>query len=98
LFRAFKAVKDTEFLCYIKQKESDYEDGDLEDLTPERLMSLAKNKYKLLTDKGVWNAPSEEEEKIIPLQSEINALKGKDKRESKDGKAVTGGPKGQHKK
>mmetsp|Transcript_8639 Transcript_8639/g.17704 ORF Transcript_8639/g.17704 Transcript_8639/m.17704 type:complete len:97 (-) Transcript_8639:3298-3588(-) len=87
LFRAYKTVKDKEFLRYIKQKEqSDYEDGDIKDLTPQKLMSLAKNKYnKLLTDKGVWNAPSEEEEKIIALQTEVNALKGKGKQENKDG-------------
>ncbi len=86
LFGAYKTEKDKEFLWYIKQKESDYEDGDLADLAPQRLISLAKYKFQLLTEKGVWNAPSGEEEKIIALQSELNALKNQGKSNAKQGK------------
>ena len=40
-------------------------------------MKLANNKFKLLKERGTWNAPSEEEEKILALQVEINNLKKK---------------------
>ena len=39
----------------------------------------ADNKFKLLKESGNWNAPSEQEEKILALQSEIKILKKKSK-------------------
>jgi hypothetical protein len=41
----------------------------------ESLMEQADNKFKLLKEGGIWNAPSEQEEKILALQSEIKHLK-----------------------
>ena len=40
-------------------------------------MTLSSNKFKLLVEAGAWNAPSNEEEKIIALQSQINKLQAK---------------------
>jgi hypothetical protein len=37
-------------------------------------MTLAKNRYEVLVEKGIWNAPSAEEEKIMALESTIKRL------------------------
>ena len=86
LFRAYRTVKDKQFLRYIEQKESDYEEGILE-LTPTKLMLLAENKFKTLKEKSQWQAPSEEEEKIVALEAEVKALRNqtKPKRDNKGG-------------
>ena len=84
LFRAYKTVKDNEFIRYITQKESDYEENDI-DMSAERLMHLAENKYKTLVEKGQWRAPSAEEEKIVALQSELQTLKNKRKKDNGGG-------------
>ena len=44
LFRAYKATSDKEFVRYIKDKETSYEDGT--DMTSTQLMNMAKNRYK----------------------------------------------------
>ena len=38
-------------------------------------MQLAANKYKKSKTLGTWEAPSDEEEKIIALQAELKQLK-----------------------
>lgn len=74
LFKAYKTVKDDEFLTYIKAKESDWHEGEME-LTAEKLMLLAKNKFQLLKDQKKWQAPSAAEEKIIALEARLAAIK-----------------------
>ena len=76
IFKAYKTVKDTEFQRYIMQKESNYEEGDI-NLTAERLMMLAENKYKTLVDKKQWRTPTADKEQIVALQSQLNSLKQK---------------------
>ena len=56
LFKACKAVRDQEFVQYIKDKESWYEEGHA--LSVDRIMDLAQEKYKILVDKDEWEAPS----------------------------------------
>ena len=49
-------------------------------MTPNELMHLAANKFKVLSESGKWNAPSKEEEKTISLEARISKyIKGKDK-------------------
>jgi hypothetical protein len=62
LFRAYKSVLDKEFIRYIKDKETDYEDG--EDVTASQLMTKAKNRYKTMMQNGEWNSTTEDEAKI----------------------------------
>eukprot|EP00978_Attheya_sp_CCMP212_P006227 scaffold14068_cov32-Attheya_sp.AAC.2 len=38
-------------------------------------MSLANSKYKTLKQKGEWNAPTAEEEKILALEAEMSQMK-----------------------
>jgi hypothetical protein len=76
LFRAYQTVPDKDFADYIKQKKSKMEDGE-EDYTPQQLMQLAINKYKLITDQQKWLSKSDEEEQIIALMAELKDLKKK---------------------
>ncbi len=73
LFKGYKAAFDRHFIAYIEKKEEDYEDGSLS-ITPQQLMTLAKNRYEVLVEKGLWNAPSAEEEKILALKATVKRL------------------------
>ena len=72
LFKGYQAASDKVFVSYIGRKLEKYEEG--EDITSETLMQLGDNKYKLLKEGGLWNAPSDEEEKILALQTEVKKL------------------------
>ena len=89
LFKAYKAVKDCNFVAYIKKKEDQYEEG--EDIEVDMLMLQASNKYKTMVQVGTWNAPSPEEEKILALQAQVQKLKSQKeqkepKKQNKDSK------------
>ena len=81
LFKGYQAATDKTFVDYIGRKLEKYEEG--EDVTSDALMEQADNKFKLLKESGNWNAPSEQEEKILALQSEIKNLKKKSTRDPK---------------
>ena len=44
-------------------------------MTPERLMILAENKYKILIERGKWVEKSRKEKKIIALESQIQSMR-----------------------
>ena len=69
LFIGYKAASDKKFVKYIEHKEEAYEDG--ENMTPMRLMHLARNKYKTRKDRLIWKAPMEEDKKIIALEAKL---------------------------
>jgi hypothetical protein len=73
LFKGYQAATDKTFVEYIGRKLERYEEGEM--VTPDALMEQADNKFKLLKEGGIWNAPSEQEEKILALQSELKNLK-----------------------
>ena len=73
LFKGYSACTDKEFIDYIRRKEDSFEEGAM--ITPDQLMKYADEKYKSLLQKGIWNAPDANEEKILALQVEINKLK-----------------------
>ena len=81
LFKAYSTVKDKDFAKYITNKEDDYEEGS-SDLTPIELMNYAKTKYSILKEKGTWNAPSEEETKILALEAKLKVLERKKKQKT----------------
>ena len=72
LFKGYQAASDKVFVSYIGRKLEKYEEG--ENITSETLMQLGNNKFKLLKEGGLWNAPSDEEEKILALQTEVKKL------------------------
>jgi hypothetical protein len=69
LFKGYQAASDKIFVNYIGRKLERYKEG--EDISADELMRLGDNKFKLLTKGGLWNAPSQEEEKILALQAKI---------------------------
>ena len=75
LFKGYSTCSDREFIKFIKRKEDSFEEG--KEITPDQLMKHADEKYKTLLQKGLWNAPDANEEKILALQVEINKLKSK---------------------
>jgi hypothetical protein len=72
LFKGYNAVNDKVFVSYIGRKLEKCEEG--ETITSEMLMQLGNNKFKLLKEGGIWNAPSVEEEQILALQTEVKKL------------------------
>jgi hypothetical protein len=80
IFKAYKAVRDQDFVKYIEQKESDYEDGST--LSHKSLMTMAENKFKNLVQKKKWCAPSELQNEIVALRAELQ--KSKKERQKKD--------------
>jgi hypothetical protein len=102
LFKGYKAASDREFVWYIKMKESEHDEGTT--MIPQRLMQLALNKYKTLTEAGEWNAPSEDTARIIaleartqkrnPAKSGSKDKKGKTKTSEKQSKATGKGREG----
>jgi hypothetical protein len=86
LFKAYKAVSDAEFTDYIRYHETKYDDG--ETITSERLMHLALNKYKMRVEKGLWNAPTEDQQKIIALEAQLEKIiKARGKQQAGSGKS-----------
>jgi hypothetical protein len=81
IFNAYKSVKDETFIKYVVEKESAYEEG--KDYTPTQLMTLAESKYKILVDKGTWQALSPEQQKIVALEAEMKGLKKKTRQPAK---------------
>jgi hypothetical protein len=79
LFKGYGAATDKVFVEYISRKLEKYEEG--EDTTPDALMEQANSKYKLMKEQNTWNAPSEQEEKILALMTEVKNLKRFKKKE-----------------
>ena len=71
LFNGYFAASDRAFVTYIQDKQDKYNEG--QPLRPQLLMQLALNKYNTLVEAGKWNAPSDEEAKIIALQAALEA-------------------------
>jgi S-adenosylmethionine/arginine decarboxylase-like enzyme len=91
LFKGYKAAQDTAFVKYIEKKEEEYEEG--EDTLPHILMNQAANKFKTRKLKGIWMAPTPEDEQILELTAEVDKLKkSKTKTPSLKDKASTRPP------
>ena len=82
LFKGYLAATDKSFVAYIDKKLELYEEGS--DISPDQLMLWARQKYDLLREKGTWNAPTEEEEKIIALEAQVKKMEKQIKEKSKE--------------
>ena len=60
---------------YIFDLQTRYEDG--ENINAEMLMERAAQKYKNMSTRGIWEAASPEDEKLLALTTTIEALKAK---------------------
>ena len=67
MFKGYLACLDKEFIAYIRRKQENYEEGNE--------MGLAGTKFKIPKEKGTWNAPPPEEEKILALEGQVKSLK-----------------------
>ena len=91
LFQAYAACSDQQFVKHIADVQSQWEDNE-KPLTEVQLMEKALKKYRLLKDRGVWEAPTAQDAKIIALEAKIHKLtnggrsKRKGDKDSKDGK------------
>jgi hypothetical protein len=85
LFKGYQAASDKTFVEYIGRKLEKYEEGDA--TTADHLMEQADNKFKLLKLHNKWNAPSQEEEKILALEARVKKLTNQS---HKDGKKLKG--------
>ena len=83
LFKGYMACSDSEFVSYMKRKLDYFEEGN--SMEPDNLMKNAAEKYKTLLQKGLWNAPDANEEKILALRAEINKLKKSGQKGGKGG-------------
>ena len=90
LFRAYKSAPDKNFRRYIAAKEDDYDEG--YNITPEQLMQRVSNKYRTLVEDKIWNAPSQDEKKILALQARIDRMTTSDSRNRQDRTGEGGGP------
>ena len=73
LFKGYMAASDKEFAKYIRLKKDEYDEG--KDISEERLMKLALNKYTNMKRDGDWNAPSAEQKQIVALRASLDEMK-----------------------
>jgi hypothetical protein len=87
LFKGYLSASDKVFVYYIGcRKLKKYEEGD--PTTADGLMEQADNKFKLLKVHNKWNAPSQEEEKILALEARVCVEKGKNQKSEGAGGAA----------
>jgi hypothetical protein len=89
LFKAYHVVGGSEFSRYMKNKRDAYDDG--EDVQTDPLMSVALAKSQSLIEYGVWNMMYPDQEILVALLSEVNMMKERKLKLSKD---TQGGRKG----
>jgi hypothetical protein len=75
LVKEYAACSDKTFVRYIADKQEDYEEG--KNMYATELMILAENKFKILKTTEIWEAPSDEETKLITLEARFAELKKK---------------------
>ena len=90
LFKGYKVAADHEFIKYIRTREDRYLEGDT-GLTDGNLMMITLNKYTIMKENGDWGAPTEQEEQLTALSTEVskkidalNSLSDKIKKKGKN--------------
>jgi hypothetical protein len=63
LFKGYAAASDQVFRSYIERKLKTWEESgrDNDTMSADALMALANKKFKIMKNKGTWNAPSANE-------------------------------------
>jgi hypothetical protein len=95
LFKAYRVVGDSEFSRYMKNKRDYYDDG--EDVQSDPLVSVALAKSQSLIEYVVWNMMSPDQERLVALLSEVNMLKDRKLKLSKDTQGYRKGKKPEEK-
>jgi hypothetical protein len=88
LFKGYAAASDQVFRSYIERKLETWEEsgGDDDTMSADALMALANENFKIMKNKGTWNDPSANEEKITALSAKVAKLTPSSNR---GGKAVS---------
>jgi hypothetical protein len=73
LFKGYLSSHDRNFVTYMEKKQEEFDEGT--DIQPPFLMTLADNKYKVLVQTGKWMTPTNDEKKIIALETKLAQLK-----------------------
>jgi hypothetical protein len=69
LFMAYEAIGDEKFAMYIGVKRNAWQEGTLQGLTSNTLMTNAENQYKVRIQQGKWQAPTKKDEQIVALKA-----------------------------
>jgi hypothetical protein len=85
LFKGYAAASDKTFVEYMGRKLEKYEEGD--HTTADSLMEQADNKFKLLSINHKWNAPTQEEEKILALEARVKKLTNQGQKQGRTAKS-----------
>ena len=72
LFKAYASCSDKVFVKYIFDLQTRYEDG--ENINAEMLMERLAQKYKNMSTRGIWEAPSPEDDKLLALTTTIRRI------------------------
>ena len=75
LFKAYVSIKDAQFVDYLNEKLSRYEEG--EPMEADHLMTLTANKYKNMMIQNQLEAPTPHDTTIQALQSKVEKLQRK---------------------
>ena len=73
LFKEYQLASDGEFVRYINIKQDQYNDGC--NISPDKLMTSALNKLKILRKYNNWNTMSPDQEHIVDVASVVEKLK-----------------------
>lgn len=93
LFKGYKAVKDEDFLAYLKIIQNADEDG-TNIVDAPLLMLKAVNFYKNKLTRNEWELQSESKRDILALRTEVKSLKKTKERNTSVERNSTGSPKG----
>jgi hypothetical protein len=80
---AYVACKDADFVRHAKDEYARWEQG--ANMTLKEYMDSAGTKYETLLMKGLWEAPSPEQEQIIALTAAVTSLRTRASKPGKDG-------------
>jgi hypothetical protein len=73
LFEAYQMVSDKTFVAYIQDKQSRWEESELE-ITTSELMTQAENRYKTMKSRETWNAATKEESELIAMRAQLTDM------------------------
>jgi hypothetical protein len=73
LFEAYQQASDKEFVRYIADKQSRWEDNEL-DIVPDTLKVLAGDKHKTMVLKKTWNKSTEDESNLIAMTARLTEM------------------------
>lgn len=73
IIKGYKSCGDKRFVEYVNRLEERIDDG--EDIDAATVMARALTKYKVYVQRGEWQAPTAEDEKIIALETTLEAMR-----------------------